>query len=68
MRNTIAVRLPDDLAQWLEETAKRTGVSQGSIIRQQLEKAKAGEDRPYLRHAGIISGPKDLSENGFSTS
>jgi hypothetical protein len=67
MRNTITVRLPDDLAEWLESTATRTGVSQGRIIREQLEKARAPEDQPFLHLAGRVSGPVKLSlRRGFS--
>ena len=67
MSNTISVRLPEDLAEWLETTAARTGVSQGSIIRQQLEKARELDDRPFLRLAGRVSGDRRLSQRkGFS--
>jgi predicted DNA-binding protein len=67
MGNTISVRLPDDLAEWLTSTAARTGVSQGKIIRQQLEKARDLEDRPFLHLAGKIAGPADLSSRkGFA--
>lgn len=67
MSNTITVRLPDELAEWLEATAARTGVSQGKIIREQLEKARGEEERPFLRLAGKVAGPADLSSRkGFS--
>jgi predicted DNA-binding protein len=67
MSNTITVRLPEDLAEWLNETATRTGVSQGKIIRDQLEKARTTEERPFLRLAGRISGAPNLStRKGFS--
>lgn len=67
MRNTLTVRLPEDLAEWLDNTAQKTGVSQGKIIRDQLEKARTGEERPFLRLAGKVSGPADLSSRkGFS--
>jgi predicted transcriptional regulator len=67
MGNTITVRLSEDLAEWLEDTAIKTGVSQGRIIRDQLEKARTVEERPFLRLAGRISGPSRLSERkGFS--
>lgn len=70
MSHTITVRLTKELAGWLEETAKRTGISQGEIVRQQLEKVKArGEGRPFMRLAGSVSGAKDLSQRkGFSRS
>ena len=67
MGNTITVRLPDDLAQWLDSTARRTGVSKGRIIREELEKARNSAGRPFMRLAGIISGPGDLSmRKGYS--
>lgn len=69
MSHTITIRLPKDLAEWLADTAKRTGVPQGKLVRDQLEKAKASAgDRPYMRWAGYIkNAPKDLStRKGFS--
>ena len=67
MRNTLTVRLPEDLAAWLTRTARDTGVSQGSIIREQLEKARSAAERPFMRLAGIVDGPTDLStRKGFS--
>jgi hypothetical protein len=40
----------------------------GRIVRQQLERARAEEgSQRFMRHAGKIRGPKDLSERrGFS--
>jgi hypothetical protein len=68
MGHTITVRLPKDLAKWLEEAAATSGVSQGQLVREQLEKAKAGgTGRPFMRLAGIASGAPDLSSRkGFS--
>lgn len=68
MSHTITVRLSPELAEWLEEAAARSGVSQGKIVRDQLEKARsAAGERPFMRLAGAISGPRDLStRKGFS--
>lgn len=68
MGHTISVRLDRDLAAWLEEEARNTGVSQGKIVREQLEKAKAGSAaRPFMRLAGAARGPTTLStRKGFS--
>lgn len=67
MRNTITVRLPDDLAQWLQATAEKSGIPQGRIIREQLEKVRKEGKQPFLRLAGAVSGPSDLSRRkGFS--
>lgn len=67
MSNAITVRLPEDLAEWLDQTARKIGVPKGRIIREQLEKGRSSEQRPFLRLAGSVSGPKDLStRKGFS--
>jgi hypothetical protein len=70
MSHTITVRLTKALADWLERTAAGTGQSQGQIIRDQLEKARAGRTaKPFMRLAGTVRGPRDLSSRkGFSTS
>ena len=68
MSHTITIRLNEELAEWLAETAERTGVSQGKVIRDQLEKAKATVgSRAYMRWAGCMkNGPEDLSKRkGF---
>lgn len=68
MSHTISVRLDKDLAAWLEQVAARTGVPQGRIVREQLEKARAGgQTRSFMRLAGAVSGPRDLSRRkGFA--
>ena len=71
MSHTLTIRLQDDLAEWVERTAKAMGVSQGRLIRDQLERARR-EDvgaRPYLRLAGSVRLDPDLStRKGFSPS
>jgi predicted transcriptional regulator len=69
MSQTLTIRLNEELSSWLEETASRTGMSQGQIVRNQLEKAKTVKtDKPFMRLAGIMRGPKDLSQRkGYST-
>jgi predicted transcriptional regulator len=69
MSNTITVRLPDDLSEWLKTASQKTGVPRGRIIRDQLEMARRSEKRPFMRLAGAMEGPKDLSKRkGFSKS
>ena len=70
MGQTITVRLTKELANWLEEVAAKMGVSQGKIIRDQLEKAKAStSSQAFMRLAGAVRGAKDLSSRkGFSRS
>jgi predicted DNA-binding protein len=67
MRNTLTIRLPDDLAEWLKNTAANAGVPQGVIVREQLEKARSRSEQPFMRLAGKVTGPADLSSRkGFS--
>jgi len=68
MSNTITVRLPEELATWLKSTARKTGVPVGRLVREELERAKRENlDKPFLRYAGIMSGPPDLSSRkGYS--
>jgi predicted transcriptional regulator len=67
MSNAITVRLPEDLAEWLETAARKTGIPKGRIVREELEKARNAAKRPFLRWAGAIAGPSDLSmRKGFS--
>jgi hypothetical protein len=71
MSHTITVRLNKELSGWLEETAAKTGLSQGQIIREQLEKAKkTNGGKPFMRLAGVMRGlPPDLSQRkGYSKS
>jgi predicted DNA-binding protein len=70
MSRTFTIRLTPELAEWLDETARQTGVPAGRIVRQQLERTKAeAGNQAFLRHAGKISGPRDLSSRkGFNRS
>jgi hypothetical protein len=68
MGQTITVRLTKELAAWLEQAATRTGMSQGKLVRDQLEKARSSNrQQAFMRLAGVVRGPKDLSmRKGFS--
>ena len=68
MSHTLTIRLTEELLAWLKEVSQRTGLPVGRIIRQQLEGAKAKRgNQSFLRHAGQINGPADLSaRKGFS--
>jgi hypothetical protein len=71
MSNTITIRVPKSLASWLQEKSARTGISQGQIVREQLESARKSDNgsRRFMRLAGSIrGGPRDLStRKGYST-
>ncbi len=70
MSQTITFRPTKKLAAWIEEVSKRTGLSQGQIIREHLERARSGHSRKFMRLAGRIHGlPSNLStRKGFSKS
>lgn len=68
MGHTITVRLDADLADWLEQQAKKTGESQGKIVREQLARArKRAAAQSFMRLAGTVRGNRNLStRKGFS--
>jgi len=68
MGHTLTIRLDKELAEWLEQESKKTGESQGKIVRDQLLRARAGgSTRPFMRLAGRVRGPRTLStRKGFS--
>ena len=70
MRQTISIRLSKDLAAWLEDTAAKSGVTQGKLVRDQLEKARTSNGgQAFMRLAGTVRGAKNLSKRkGFSRS
>lgn len=67
MSNKITVRLPEDLAEWLDSASRKAGVPRGRIVRDQLQLARKQEKRPFMRLAGSVEGPRDLStRKGFT--
>ena len=70
MSKTVTIRLTKELATWLEQASKQSGVPKGRIVREQLEKARDGGKEPsFMRLAGSVSGVRDLStRKGFSRS
>lgn len=68
MSHTISVRLTPELSDWLERTAAETGLPQGRIVRDQLERARTEETEPaFMRLLGSVEGPRDLSSRkGFT--
>jgi hypothetical protein len=70
MRQTLTIRLPKGLAAWIEDTSAQTGISQGQLVRQHLERARSHDttSKKFMRLAGRVrGGPRDLStRKGFS--
>jgi len=70
MSHTISVRLTEELAEWLQNTSRVTGIPRGKIIRDHLERAKeeSAKEKPWMRLAGCVPGlERDLSSRtGFN--
>ena len=67
MSNALTIRLDRDIAEALEEEARRLGSSKGEIVRQAIRQRLAST-RPSVLDAlqdleGIVEGPADLSTN-----
>lgn len=64
---SITVQLPDDVADWLQQTASQTGLAPEEIIRNQLAASMTEKAPRFMRLAGVIQGlPSDLSRRkGF---
>lgn len=68
MSVTVTLRLPEELAAWLQETARTTGLPMNRIVREHLQRAKEQQnEKPYMKLAGKLKGlPRDLSmREGF---
>lgn len=67
MSNTITLRLPPDLIEWLDEESRITGLPKGRIVREQLEQMRTKKARqPFLDLAGSVDGATELSrKKGF---
>jgi len=66
---TLRVTLPDDLAAWLAEAGRKTGISRERFVRTELERARKISTKPFLRLLGSVEGAPDLStRKGFSKS
>jgi len=70
MSHTITIRISKELADWLARLSEKTGLPQGRIVRDQLERARESDaTQPFMDLAGVVRGPKDLSRRrGFSKS
>ena len=67
MSTTLSIRLPEELARWVEHKALVSGRSKGSLVKEALEIIRIKEEKPFMYLAGKVSGPADLStRKGFS--
>jgi predicted transcriptional regulator len=61
MADTLTIRLPRELAQWLDRAAAESGVPRGQLIRVALENSRVAQDRATLRLAGMLDTADDFS-------
>src|SRR6266705_3003500 len=62
MGHTLTIRLPKGLATWIEDASTRTGISQGELVRQHLERARSQDtgSKKFMRLAARTrSGPRE---------
>jgi len=64
----LTVRIDDELDAWIKATAKKRGISEGKLVRDQLELGRAAVQRQaFMKFVGAFSGPRNLStRKGFS--
>ncbi len=68
MKPTLSIRLDDELARALEDTARRTGHGKGRIVKDALRAYMSASTETSALAAlssvsGIVRGPRDLSTN-----
>jgi predicted DNA-binding protein len=69
MSNTTTIRLPEELQRRLREQSRRTGLSVGRIVRDSLESTLDKEEPAWMKYAGTMTGPRNLSSRkGYSRS
>ncbi len=69
MRNTLTIRLPEELLERLREKSRRTGLPVGRVVRQSLETTLGSDvNQAWRKYAGVLKdGPPDLSSRkGYS--
>lgn len=65
-QSIITIKLPKPVANWLAKAAKKNGVAAEEIATRELERAKLYAEKPFMRLAGMLDGPADLSgREGF---
>lgn len=67
MSKTLTIRLPDTIGRWLNERARTSGRTLGSLVKESLEQARRAESRAFMDLAGSVEGSRQLSRRkGFS--
>ncbi len=64
---TVSFKLPPELDDALNELARRRGSSRSAVVREALQRLRAGDRRSFTALAGdlvgCVEGPGDLSTN-----
>ncbi len=69
MSSTLTIRLPEELIEQLRKKARRTGLPVNRVVRLAVENDLRHDEPPWMKYAGTVSGPKDLSSRkGYSRS
>ena len=68
MSHTVTIRLDKELADWLERESRKTGESQGKIIRDRLTRVRSAVGaQTFMKHAGSVRlNPRLSTRKGFS--
>jgi len=62
MGNTLTIRLPKDLSDWLDNASREAGVPRGRLIRMELERVRrTGVQKPFMKHLGSLDLEPDAS-------
>jgi hypothetical protein len=69
MSNTLTIRLPEELLEQLRKKARRTGLPVNRVVRQAVENDLRHDEPPWMKYAGTVNGPRNLSSRkGYSRS
>ena len=65
MRDTLTVRVSEELADALKRESRQFGIPKGEIVRQAITARlrHTSSDSVMSRHFGVMRGPSDLSTN-----
>ena len=67
MTQSLTIKVTKPIARWLKKAAWENGVAAGEFAARELERAKLCAEKPFMRMAGILDGPADLSRReGFA--
>ena len=67
MTQSLTIKVTKPIARWLKRAAMENGVAAEEFAAHELARAKLYAEKPFMRMAGILNGPADLSSReGFA--